>query len=87
MNLTGHHEWDILVWDFTHPSVDAEPPWSNDPDERSAFDPHIDEFGDYTHRAIQTLNILNDASQPLSPFPTIRAKHHVIRSNQHVCQQ
>ena len=25
-----------------------EPPWSNDPDERFAFDPIFDEFEDYT---------------------------------------
>ena len=48
------------------------------------FDPNFDEFGDYTHRAIQTLNILDDSSQPLTPFPTIRDNEHVIRSNQHV---
>ena len=44
--------------DYTHPSGDGEPPWSNDPDERFAFDPNFDEFGDYTQRAIQTLSIL-----------------------------
>ena len=39
-----------------------EPPWSNDPDERFAFDPNFDEFGDYTQRAIQTLSILDNSS-------------------------
>ena len=39
---------------------------------------------DYTHRAIQTLTILYDSSHPLTPFLTIRANKHVIRSNQHV---
>ena len=37
-----------------------------------------------THRAIQTLNILDDSSQPMTPFSTIRANQDVIRSNQHV---
>ena len=31
VHLTGPHEWDPSVLDFTHPSGDAEPPWSNDP--------------------------------------------------------
>ena len=70
--------------DFTHPSADGENPWSNDSNHTFAFDPNFDEFGDYTHRAIQTLNILDDSSQPLTPFPTIRANQQVIRSNQHV---
>ena len=67
MNLTGSHEWDPSVLDYTHPSGDGEPPWPNDPDERFAFDLNFS-FGDYTHRAIQTLNILDDSSLPLTPF-------------------
>ena len=51
VHLTGTHEWDPSVLDYTHPSGDGEPPWSNDPDERSAFDPNFDDFGDYTQRA------------------------------------
>ena len=54
VHLTGPHEWDPSVLDYTHLSDDGEPPWSNDPDERFAFDPNFDEFGDYTQRAIQT---------------------------------
>ena len=75
VDLTGPHEWDPSVLDYTHPSGDWEPPWSSDPDERFAFDPNFDEFGDYIQRAIQTLSILDDLS---------RANQHVIRSNQHV---
>ena len=56
VHLTGPHQWDPSVLDYTH---DGEPPWSNDPDERYAFDPNYDEFGDYTQRAIQTLSILD----------------------------
>ena len=70
VHLTGPHEWDPSVLDYTHPSGDGEPPWSNDPDERSAFDPNFDEFGDYTQRAIQTLSILDDSSFTLTPSPT-----------------
>ena len=71
--LTGPHEWDPSVLDYTHPSGDGEPPWSNDPDERSAFDPNFDEFGDYTQRAIQTLSILDDSSCTLTLCPTLMA--------------
>ena len=50
VHLTGPHEWDAPVLDFTHPSGDGEPPWSNDPTERFAFDPNFDEFGITTTR-------------------------------------
>ena len=53
VHLTGPHEWDPSVLDYTHPSGDGEPPWSNDPNEKSAFDSNFDEFGDYTQRVIQ----------------------------------
>ena len=42
VHLTGPHEWDPSVLDYTHPSGDGEPPWSNDPDERFVFDPNFD---------------------------------------------
>ena len=29
VHLTGPHEWDPSVLDYTHPSGDGEPPWSN----------------------------------------------------------
>ena len=83
MHITGHHEWDPSVLDYTHPFSDGEPPWSNDPDERSAFDPNFDEFGDYTQRAIQTLSILDDSSSPLTPCPTLMANQHEFRTYQH----
>ena len=35
VHLTGPHEWDPSVLDYTHPSGDGEPPWSIDPNERS----------------------------------------------------
>ena len=70
VHLTEPHEWDPSVLDFTHPSGDGEPPRSNDPDERYAFDPSFDEFGDYTQRAIQTLSILDHSSLLLTPCST-----------------
>ena len=67
VHLTGPHEWDPSVLDYTHPSGDGEPPLSNDPDERFAFDPNFDEFEDNTQRAIQTLHILDDSSISMTP--------------------
>ena len=69
--------------DYTHPSGDGEPPWSNDPDERFAFEPNFDKFEDYTQRAIQTLSILDDSSSPLTPCSTLMTNQHVFRANQH----
>ena len=83
VHLTGPHERDPSVLDYTHPSGDGEPPWSNDPDERSAFDPNFDEFGDYTQRAIQTLSILDDSSPTLTPCPTPMTNQHEFRTYQH----
>ena len=83
VHLTGLHEWDPSVLDYTHSSGDGEPPWSNDPDERSAFDPNFDEFGDYTQRAIQTFIILSDSSSTLTPCPTLMTNQHVTTTYQH----
>ena len=83
VHLTGPHEWDPSVLDYTHPSGDGEPPWSNDPNERSTFDPNFDEFGDYTQRAIQILSILDDSSSTLAPCPTFMANQHDFRTYQH----
>ena len=46
VHLTGPHEWDPSVLDFTHPPGDGEPPWSNDPNERFTFDPNFYKFAD-----------------------------------------
>ena len=83
VHLTGPHEWDPSVLDYTHPSGDGEPPWSNDPDERYAFDPNFDEFGDYTQRAIQTRSILDDSSSTLTPCSTYIAHQHDFKTYQH----
>ena len=80
---TGPHEWDPSVLDYTHPSGDWEPPWSNGPDERFAFDPNFDEFGDYTQWSIQTLSILDDSSSTLTPSSTLIDNQHVFRTYQH----
>ena len=56
---------------------------SVNPDERFAFDPNFNVFGDYTQRAIQTLSILDDSSSTLTPHSTLMANQHVFRTNQH----
>ena len=78
VHLTGPDEWDPSVLDYTHTSGDGEPPWSNDPDERFAFDPNFDVFGDYTQRAIQTLSIFNDPSYTLTPCSTLMTNQHFL---------
>ena len=83
LHLTGPHEWDPSVLDYTHPSGDGEPPWSNEPDERFAFDPNFDEFGDNTQRAIQTLSILDDSSSTLTPCSTLMTNQHHFRTYIH----
>ena len=83
VHLTEPHEWDPSVLDYTHPSGDGDPPWSNDPDERFAFDPNFDKFRDYTRRAIQTFSILDDSSSTFTPCSTLMANQHVFRTNQH----
>ena len=66
VHLTGPHAWDPFVLDLTYPSGDGEHPRSNDTTERFASDPNFDVFVGYTHRVIQTLNILDDSSQPMT---------------------
>ena len=56
-------------------------PWSNEPDERFAFDPNFDEFGDYPLRDILTLSILDDSSSTLTPCSTLMTTQHVFRAN------
>ena len=83
VHLTGPHEWDPSVLDYTHPSGDGECPWSNDPDEIFAFDPSFDEFGNYTQRAIQTFSILDDSSSTLTPCSTLMSNQYGFRTYQH----
>ena len=80
VHLTGPHEWDPSVLDYTHPSGDREPPLSNDPDERFAFDSNFDEFGYYTKRAIQTLSILDDSKSTLTPCSMLMTNQHFLGS-------
>ena len=45
--LTGPHEWDQSVLDYTHPATTGDPSWAPDPSQHNAHDPSIDEFGHF----------------------------------------
>ena len=53
--LTGPHEWDPSVLDYTHPTTSGDPTWAPDPSLRGAHDPRIDEFGNFKGRVQHTL--------------------------------
>ena len=53
--LTGHHEWDPSVLDYTHPSTAGDPTWAPAPSQCGAHDPRIDGFGIYKVRVHHTL--------------------------------
>ena len=61
VNLTGHHEWDPSVLDYTHPYGDGEPPWSMTLMRDLPLILTLINFGDYTQKAIQTLSIFDDS--------------------------
>ena len=45
--LTGPHEWDPSVLDYTYPTTSGDPTWAPDPSLLGAHDPRIDEFGNF----------------------------------------
>ena len=53
--LTGPHEWDTSVLDYTHPTTSGDPTWAPDPSLLGAHDPRIDEFGNFKGRVQHTL--------------------------------
>ena len=53
--LTGPHEWDPSVLDYTHPTSSEDPTWAPDPSLCSAHDPRIDGFGNFKGRVQHTL--------------------------------
>ena len=53
--LTGPHEWDPSLLDYTHPTTSRDPTWAPDPSERGAHDPRIDELGNVKGRVQHTL--------------------------------
>ena len=77
----GQTEWFNSQCDNKSYHVGGKQP--NDPNERTAFDPNLDEFGAYTQRAIQTFSILDDSSSTLTPCPMFMANQHEFRTYQH----
>ena len=53
--LTGPHEWDPSVLDYTHPTTSGDPTWAPDPSLCGAHYPRIDEFGNFKGRVQHTL--------------------------------
>ena len=53
--LTGPHEWDPSILDYTHPTTAGDPTWAPDPSQCGAHDPRIDEFGNGKGRVHHTL--------------------------------
>ena len=53
--LSGPHEWDPSVLDYTHPTTSGDPTWAPDPSLRGAHDSRIDEFGNFKGRVQHTL--------------------------------
>ena len=53
--LTGPHEWDPSVLDYTHPTTAGDPTWAPDPFQHGAHGPRIDEFGNFKGRVHHTL--------------------------------
>ena len=53
--LTGPHEWDPSVLDYTHPTTSGDPTWAPEPSQCGADDPRIDEFGNFKGRVHHTL--------------------------------
>ena len=53
--LTGPHEWDPSVLDYTHPTTSGDPTLAPDPSLHGAHDPRIDESGNFKGRAQHTL--------------------------------
>ena len=75
VHLTSPHEWNPSVLDYEHPEDNAEPDWTNNPNERFQFDPNSDEFGDYVNRPLSILYILDDTPQISSTHNLLLNKH------------
>ena len=68
--LTGPHEWDPCVLDYTHPTTPGDPTWAPDPSLLGAHDPRIDEFGNFKGRVQHThLSHLAQHKHAITPQP------------------
>ena len=53
--LTGHHEWDPSVLDYTYPATAGDPSWAPDPSKHDEHNPRIDDFGHFTGKVHHSL--------------------------------
>ena len=68
--LTGPHEWDPSVLDYTHPTTSGDHTWAPDPSLRGAHDPRIDEFSNFKGRVQHTLiSALAQHKHAITPQP------------------
>ena len=81
VHVTGSHEWDPSVLDYTHPSGDSGPMTLMRDLPLILI---LMKLGLHPKGNSRSLSILDDSSIPLTPCSTIRTNEHVIRSNQHV---
>ena len=54
--LTGPHEWDPSVLDYTHTTTSGGPTWAPDPSLHDAHVHRIDEFGNFKGRVLQPID-------------------------------
>ena len=52
--LTGPHEWDPSVLDYTHSTTSGDPTWAPEPSTCDAHDHRIDELGNFKGRVQHT---------------------------------
>ena len=68
--LTGPHEWDPCVLDYTHPTTSGDPTWAPDPSLLGAHDPRIDDFGNFKGRVQHThISHLAQHKHAITPQP------------------
>ena len=68
--LTGPHEWNSSVLDYTHPTTSGDPTWAPDPSLLGAHHPRIDEFGNSKGRAQHThISHLAKHKHAITPQP------------------
>ena len=60
--LTGPHEWDPAVLDYTHPTTAGDPTWAPDPSQHGTHDPRIDEFVNFKGGVYHTITHSPDIS-------------------------
>ena len=73
--LTGPHEWEPYVLDYTHPATAGDPTWAPDPSQSNEHDPRIDELDDFKGRVHHTLAHPPDRSNMDHHKHAIKTQH------------